>query len=60
MFQNTLSRFQQAFVAERDIVVNNVRMHGVFYDQLRQHVDDESAMLVLLLLDCSKGYNYLS
>ena len=51
---------QQAFVGGRDILVNNVRMHTVFHDWLKMHGDEDASALLMLLLDCGKGFNYLS
>ena len=52
-----LSEAQQAFVTGREILVNNVRMHALF-----QHActSDTTIPLILLLLDCRKGYNLMS
>ncbi len=58
--KEVLGDTQQAFVSGRDIIVNNVRMHSVFNDWLQHHGDEEEATLLMLLLDCSKGYNFLS
>jgi len=51
----SLSRFQQAFVSKRDIVNNNIRLHTAFQDAAHK-----AELLLLLCLDCSKGYNHAS
>ena len=56
IFQTQIHSSQQEFISGRDIIVNNVRMHAAFLDHLREHSDD-TEVLLLLLLDCSKGYN---
>ena len=52
---------QQALLSGRDIIVNNVRMHSIFRDWVRKGQEGNGdAVLLLLLLDCSKGYNHLA
>ena len=51
---------QQAFFSGRDIVVNNIRMHTCFREWVRNNPNDSTGALLLLLLDCSKGYNMLA
>ena len=51
---------QQAFFSGRDIVVNNIRMHTCFREWVRNNPNNTTGALLLLLLDCSKGYNMLA
>ena len=54
-----LSSCQQAFVSGRDIVRNTSSMLRVFWDNV-EHRDHTDNPLLMLLLDCSKGYNLMS
>ncbi len=58
--KDALGPAQQAFLSGRDIIVNNIRMHTTFGDWLQQHFDSDRAIMMLVLLDCSKGFNFLS
>ena len=54
-----LSAAQQAFVKGRDIVRNTFEMLRVFWDSVDTGASHEDPLL-MLLLDCSKGYNRMS
>ena len=54
-----LSECQQAFVSKRDIVKNTFAMLRTFWDVAGTAENTESPLL-MLLLDCTKGYNLLS
>ena len=59
---NSISRAQQAFIHGRDIVRNNVRLHTAFRDMMAEADEGNIALSdlgMLLLLDCTKGYNLL-
>ena len=57
--KDTIHATQQAFFSGRDILVNNVRMHTVFREWAARSSSGDQVLL-LLFLDCSKGYNFLS
>ena len=59
VFQTQIHAVQQAFIKHRDILVNNVRMHATFRNHIRNHQGD-SEILLVLLLDCSKGCKLMS
>ena len=54
-----LSSTQQAFVKGRDIVRNTSAMLRTFWDNVESQSAKEDPLL-MLLLDCSKGYNLMS
>ena len=54
-----LSRSQQAFMSGRDIVNNTFAMLRTFWDSVDESSDGGDPLL-MLLLDCTKGYNLLS
>ena len=58
--QHQIHAAQQAFLKNRDILVNNIRMHSVYRDWIQEHPGEEGELLLLLLLDCTKRYNLLS
>ena len=57
--KDTIHATQQAFFSGRDILVNNIRMHTVFREWAARSGSGDQVLL-LLLLDCSKGCNFLS
>ena len=54
-----LSQYQQAFMSGRDIVNNTFTMLKTFWDAVEEG-DRDGNPLLALLLDCSKGYNFMS
>jgi len=54
VFRTQLSKAQQAFYSTGDISRNLVMMHSIFRDHQLQYLTD---LLLMLSLDCSKGYN---
>ncbi len=54
-----LCKSQQAFVSGRDIVRNTSGMLRMFWEAVEERGRDDDP-LMMLLLDCTKGYNLLS
>ena len=58
----SISRAQQAFIHGWNIVRNNVRLRTAFRDMMTEATEGDVALSdlgMLLLLDCTKGYNLL-
>jgi len=55
------SKAQGAFLTGRDIMQNNVTIHTAFREAMQSAAEDGrvESLALLLLLDCSKGYNMM-